>query len=73
MSKWRPIKDAPKDGAWQIVGCWVVHEDESSEWSFWTEPIDGGPIGCDGRYGDEATHYLPQDLLPPPPAQQATV
>ncbi|AXK44065.1 hypothetical protein [Erythrobacter aureus] len=71
MTKWKPIEDAPKDGSWQIVGCWVTHEDGSCDWSFWAEPLDGGPIGCDGRYGDPATHYLPQGVLPDPPAYEA--
>jgi len=70
---WQDISTAPKDGAWYIVGCWVIHsdpqcrEDDVCEWSSWAEPLDGGPIGCDGRYGDEATHWQPMPAPPPIP------
>jgi len=65
VTYWQPISTAPKDGAWYLVGCWVqCLEDSVLEWSAWAEPLDGSEVGCDGRYGDPATHWMP---LPAPP------
>jgi len=64
---WQPIANAPTDGRWYIVGCWVTHENGTVEWSSWAEPLDGSTIGCDGRYGDPATHF--REMPAPPPEE----
>jgi hypothetical protein len=63
QSAWRPMSEAPRDGAWFIVwpkdyvrpsvGCWYV------PWDRWE--ISGSPSGIDGI---EDAVWQP---LPPPP------
>jgi hypothetical protein len=64
---WRPMSEAPRDGAWFIVwpkdyvrpsvGCWYV------PWDRWE--ISGSPSGIDGI---EDAVWQP---LPPPPSEGA--
>lgn len=70
---WQPIETAPKDGSEALVGCWVVKHEEDDGPDFdpyfaqWVTIFDGGPLGNEGFYGGEPTHWSP---LPAPPARK---
>ena len=68
MAGWRDIASAPKDGRDALVGCWVYDENgtDAPIWSAWETISDGGPLGCDGTWGDPPTHW--HDMPAPPAA-----
>lgn len=71
---WRDIESAPRDGRDALVGCWVINYDEPEKppvWSAWETVFDGGPLGCDGTWGDEPTHWHDMPAPPPLPARKS--
>jgi hypothetical protein len=61
---WRDIATLVHDGRCLLVGVWVEGE-HGWRWSFWDTIADGGPLGCDGEWGDAPTHYA--EVPEPPP------
>lgn len=65
---WLPIDGLRFDGREIIVGVWV-DSSQGWRWSSWTTPAEN-PLGCDGEWGDEPTHFAALPSPPPLPTQE---